>query len=178
MRFSTCLSVALAILSTNVDAFTKSANVFQHVRPVLKASTATEVANSNVFEGSQESVDFPPPLSRVDRLKRAATFWTTVLPIVANYYGLIGSLKLQEVLGQKMSAEEVEVRWLVLGSWHVKCTFLKSFTHRKLMSGAVGCSTSRWSSEIVRCYYPIERFLCEVSTNYLYPSGSISQAIY
>jgi hypothetical protein len=54
-------------------------------------------------------VEFPPPLSTLDRMKRAATFWSTTIPIVANYYGLIGNIKLQELLGNKMTDEDVEV---------------------------------------------------------------------
>jgi hypothetical protein len=56
-----------------------------------------------------EDVEFPPPLSTLDRMKRAATFWSTAIPIVANYYGLIGNIKLQELLGSKMTEEEMEV---------------------------------------------------------------------
>jgi hypothetical protein len=55
------------------------------------------------------NVEFPPPLSTLDRMKRAATFWSTTIPIVANYYGLIGNIKLQELLGNKMTEDDVEV---------------------------------------------------------------------
>jgi hypothetical protein len=56
-------------------------------------------------------IEFPPPLSSWDRTKRAATFYGTAIPIIANYYGLIGNLKLQEILGtERFSEEEIEVR--------------------------------------------------------------------
>ena len=56
-------------------------------------------------------VEFPPPLSSWDRTKRAATFYSTAVPIIANYYGLIGNLKIQELLGtEKFDEEEIEVR--------------------------------------------------------------------
>lgn len=58
----------------------------------------------------EEDVTFPPPLNQLDRLKRAAVFWSKAVPIVANYYGLIGSLKLQEVLGEELDEETIEVR--------------------------------------------------------------------
>lgn len=57
----------------------------------------------------EENVAFPPPLNQLDRLKRAAVFWSKAVPIVANYYGLIGSLKLQEVLGEELDEETIEV---------------------------------------------------------------------
>lgn len=70
-------------------------------------SVSTSVSSSS--DGGAESIEFPPPISSVDRLKRAATFWSTAVPIVANYYGIIGKSKLQELLGQKISDEEMEV---------------------------------------------------------------------
>lgn len=58
-----------------------------------------------------DEVEFPPPLNTAQRLQRAATFWSTALPIVASYYGLISRLKLQEILGDKLSDAEVENLW-------------------------------------------------------------------
>lgn len=64
-------------------------------------------------EGSAEDL-FPPPLSNVGRLKRAATFWSTAIPIVANYYGKFAEMKLREgLLGETMSEDEVEVSIMV-----------------------------------------------------------------
>ena len=61
-----------------------------------------------------DEVEFPPPLSSWDRTKRAATFYSTAVPIIANYYGLIGNLKLQELLGtERFSEDEIEVRALL-----------------------------------------------------------------
>ena len=75
----------------------------------LHASVVVD-ASTTAIEDSEDSVDFPPPLSAVDRLTRAATFWSTAIPIVANYYGLIGSIKLQEILGENQTDEDIEVR--------------------------------------------------------------------
>lgn len=59
-----------------------------------------------------DEVEFPPPLSSWDRTKRAATFYSTAVPIIANYYGLIGNLKIQELFGTKQfSEEEIETLW-------------------------------------------------------------------
>ena len=71
----------------------------------LTASTSSDVINDNV------QVDFPPPLSTVDRLKRAAKFWSSALPIVLSYYSLYAEMRLREtLLGESMSEEETEVR--------------------------------------------------------------------
>jgi hypothetical protein len=71
--------------------------------------TTTHGMPSNM-EDELESIEFPPPLSAIDRLKRAMTFYSTAVPIVANYYGLIGNLKLQELLGTQLTDDDIEVR--------------------------------------------------------------------
>ena len=70
---------------------------------------AIQATPSNAAD-DEEPVSFPPPLSQLDRLKRAAVFWSKAVPIVANYYGLIGSIKLQEILGESLDDETIEVR--------------------------------------------------------------------
>ena len=81
----------------------------------LHASTAVEATTgptgSTTNDDEIDSVEFPPPLSQLDRLQRAAIFWSKALPIVANYYGLIGSLKLQEILGENLAEEKIEKLW-------------------------------------------------------------------
>ena len=57
-----------------------------------------------------ESIQFPPPLGRAGRMKRAAEFWLNAAPIVASYYGLMGKVKLQELHGMTMTEREIEVR--------------------------------------------------------------------
>jgi hypothetical protein len=79
---------------------------------------ASAAMNKNAGQKTEDeeldSVDFPPPLSTLDRMKRAATFWSTAIPIVANYYGLIGNIKLQELLGNDFKEEDIEVGICVL----------------------------------------------------------------
>lgn len=78
--------------------------------PSLSAPTNKDIKNKK--DDNNISVEFPPPIGRADRLKRAATFWSTALPIVASYYGLISRLRLQELLGGKaLSEEQVETMW-------------------------------------------------------------------
>ena len=74
------------------------------------ATTQLEQSTSDSDDSTTQDVEFPPPLSPWDRTKRAATFYSTVVPIIANYYGLIGNLKVQELLGTgRFSEEEIEV---------------------------------------------------------------------
>jgi hypothetical protein len=85
----------------------------QHNHALLHASTTLEVTTSSSSaeqaDELEESVEFPPPLTSFDRFKRAATFWSTAIPIVANYYGLMSNLKLQEMLGDEQKEADIEV---------------------------------------------------------------------
>lgn len=75
--------------------------------PFSNKDTKTTLTNDT----TESSVEFPPPLSTVERLKRAATFWSVAIPIVANYYGKFAEMKLREgLLGETMTDEEIEVR--------------------------------------------------------------------
>ena len=79
----------------------------------LAVATPPSVAEDAV-EASYSGVSFPPALSPVDRIKRAATFWSTALPIVADYYGLISQIKLQEILKAgdgDLTEERIEEMW-------------------------------------------------------------------
>ena len=77
-----------------------------------QSSTTSRFSAISSDVPSSESVEFPPPLSPVDRIKRGATFWSTAVPIIASYYGLISRIKLQElVLDNPMTEEEIETLW-------------------------------------------------------------------
>mmetsp|Transcript_33512 Transcript_33512/g.69751 ORF Transcript_33512/g.69751 Transcript_33512/m.69751 type:complete len:614 (-) Transcript_33512:329-2170(-) len=74
--------------------------------PLATASVASSLTSEN-----DNGVEFPPPLSTVDRLKRSVEFWLTAVPVIANYYGLIGSIKLQEIMGTDLTPDQVEELW-------------------------------------------------------------------
>lgn len=79
-----------------------------------RINSAVPVIHATVIEPqtSVESVQFPPPLSKVDRLKRAAQFWSTAVPIIASYYGKMAEVKLREgLLGETMTQEDIEKIW-------------------------------------------------------------------
>lgn len=89
------------------------------VAPVVVDATQFSNSNANnkktsttTNDATDSSVEFPPPLSTVERLKRAATFWSVAIPIVANYYGKFAEMKLREgLLGETMTDEEIESVW-------------------------------------------------------------------
>ena len=57
----------------------------------------------------EESMFPPSMLTKVDRLKRAATFWFKSAPILSHYYTNAGKLKVLEMHGMPMDTEEEEV---------------------------------------------------------------------
>ena len=92
--------------SSNSDVETNAATA--------AAAAATPIIGSNNIVDDDESfgdVEFPPPLTSIDQMKRAATFYSTAVPIIANYIGLIGNIKLQEMLkSESIDEEDIEVR--------------------------------------------------------------------
>ena len=77
------------------------------VEPEVSSLKASATDNDNI---DVDGVEFPPPLSSMDRTKRAATFYSTIVPIIANYAGLIANLKVQELMGtERFTEAEIEV---------------------------------------------------------------------
>jgi len=107
-----CLAM-LGFYSVDTSAFIPNAPQARTVSSEVFASVAPPTVDTRAPSDDEdgETVEFPPPLSAVDRLKRAAQFWSTAVPIVSSYYGIIGQTKLQELLGQKMTDEEIEKLW-------------------------------------------------------------------
>jgi hypothetical protein len=115
-----CLLAFLVVLALNsvTEAFQPfhrdQRNTVKTTGPLHVVADVTAPISTSRVNGSSSSsnsIEFPPPLSRSDRLKRAATFWSTALPIVASYYGLISRIKLQELLGDTMSDTDQETMW-------------------------------------------------------------------
>ena len=89
---------------------TKEGNNLSSTTAIGAGTGVAEQQGLSTKEGnnlSSSASEFPPPQSRLDRVKRAAKFWSAALPVVLKYYGLIGRLLLR---GNSMTEEEVEVR--------------------------------------------------------------------
>jgi hypothetical protein len=89
------------------DAISASISSQRPFHPPLQVAAVEQDA----LASSSGTVEFPPPLSTLGRLQRAATFWSVAIPIVAQYYGLISKIKLQEILGTPLSSDQVEQLW-------------------------------------------------------------------
>jgi aarF domain-containing kinase len=63
-------------------------------------------------EADGSTLEFPPPLTKVQRLQRAAKFWSSAIPIVMSYYSKSAELQVKEAFtGEKLSAAEEELIW-------------------------------------------------------------------
>ena len=93
-------------------ANTGSSAAFTYSNPsvVKRASTRTFKATPNVDD--IPTVEFPPPLSSVDRLKRAGEFWSSAVPIVLSYYSKSAELQIKEAFsGEPLTKAEEEIIW-------------------------------------------------------------------
>lgn len=86
----------------------KNERVHHTITHAIEVNKDTQESEETVGE----TFEFPPPSSKVDQLKRAATFWSSALPIVASYYSKTIELQFQEILtGAKLSENEVQEIW-------------------------------------------------------------------
>ena len=101
-------------LSLVLDTRKKKKNQHHHTATTTANTRSVSVSSVAVDndEDDKTEIEFPAPLSKADRLKRAATFWSTALPIVASYYGKTAEIQMRErLLGSCLSDEECEVIW-------------------------------------------------------------------
>lgn len=121
------IAIALAFMPSifsPTHAFSPPSNAIAKPRPtriVTKAaSTApnastTSTTSTNDAEQEQEpttSFEFPPPLTKVQRLQRAAKFWSSAIPIVLSYYSKDAELRVKEAFtGESLTEAEEELVW-------------------------------------------------------------------
>jgi len=93
LAFGACILVGTQNLFA--EAFVPSSLASaSRTEPMILSASAVELEEKvttttrTTTDGEGEPVAFPPPLSQLDRLKRAAVFWPLAVPTVANYYDL------------------------------------------------------------------------------------------
>lgn len=109
------------------------AKVFSRHMAVAAVDDSTPAPTTTARVPSVDSAEFPPPLTPFEKFQRAATFWSTAVPIVANYYGLIGNLRLQELLGTPLKEEDVEVRGYMIDIISASIVLSKFLTPKRLI---------------------------------------------
>jgi len=104
--------VLLSTLSSRVQAFTPSRDSASCSSARVVSTTLDSAASVEEDLPVDNTVDFPPPLTEVERLSRAAKFWGSALPIVLGYYSKDAELRVREAFtGNKLTKEEAEILW-------------------------------------------------------------------
>jgi len=106
MKLSNLTPAAMLVANTGSSA----AFTYSNPSVVKRACTRTFKATPNVDD--IPTVEFPPPLSSVDRLKRAGEFWSSAVPIVLSYYSKSAELQIKEAFsGEPLTKAEEEIIW-------------------------------------------------------------------
>jgi len=111
MKLFIYLTIAAVFTASTTNAFTSPAP------PRTASSIGSTVTPENETLAlptatSDVSVEFPPPLTKVERLKRATKFWSSALPIVLSYYSKAAELSVKEsFLGIALTDEEQDIIW-------------------------------------------------------------------
>lgn len=123
------LSLALAgiTLSDSTCAFTPPATAARRAKTIAKyvdypdsSALTTEInRDSENFRSTsiKSTVQFPPPLTNVQRLQRAAQFWSSAVPIALSYYSKSAELRVKEAFtGIELTQAEKQLVWNELHS--------------------------------------------------------------
>jgi len=105
-RYRCCLFLLLLLLFRNhVGAFSNAIFYSRQVPTLIAILHSTD-------NDVESSIVFPPPLSKLDRLKRSAKFWSSTVPIIGSYYTKSVEIQLREILtGETISEEDQELLW-------------------------------------------------------------------
>ena len=107
MKLSTTALVLTSSLVFASHAFTTKqtnnpkVNTVSRQSTVLSEATTTLNASPTETEVSPEeekvvaTLEFPPPLTKVQRVQRAAKFWSSAIPIVLSYYSKDAELRVK-----------------------------------------------------------------------------------
>jgi len=128
MKLSATTSLQLALagfaLFGTTDAFAqlraKNINFAKFAATIAPDATTITENNSDGNNGDENirntsktpSVEFPPPLTKVQRLERAAKFWSSAIPIVLSYYSKSAELRAKEAFtGIQLTDDEKQLVW-------------------------------------------------------------------
>jgi len=77
-----------------------------------EASASSPIQQDDSSDAITTTVEFPPPLTKVERVQRAAKFWSSAIPIVLSYYSKDAELRVKEAFtGVALTAAEEELVW-------------------------------------------------------------------
>ena len=105
----------LAFVPSAADQQLPQRSAAEKFSPATSTTASAETISSGSSGASSSSslnsqdVEFPSEITRIDRIKRAAKFWSAAVPIVASYYGKSGELFMRETfLGERLSDDTAQ----------------------------------------------------------------------
>ena len=107
MKYSPLAVVAFLAYSTTSDAFSTTP-----IKSTIASLNAATVEAPPIESLEDEFVDFPPPLTPIQRATRAVEFYKRALPVLAAYKAKELQLQFQPV-----SSEEEEEIWKEIDEW-------------------------------------------------------------
>lgn len=112
---TTLLKLALVGIASLFDTSCSFAPVPTKSNIAKFAATLAPDAKNNSDDNDRNNkptVEFPPPLTKVQRLERAATFWSSAIPIVLSYYSKSAELRVKEAFtGIELTEDEEQLVW-------------------------------------------------------------------
>lgn len=109
------IAVVAWLLSDTSCAFApspaaKNRNYAKKFYATIAPDAPTENNNDDI--STKATVEFPPPLTKVQRLERAAKFWSSAIPIVLSYYSKSAELLVKEAFtGVELTEDEEQSIW-------------------------------------------------------------------
>lgn len=110
------LAVGIAFFDTSF-AFAPPARTVTGAKSlgITYATISPDKNNIDINAASNNSdnkatIEFPPPLTKVQRLQRAAKFWSSAIPIVLSYYSKSAELRVKEAFtGIELTEDEEQL---------------------------------------------------------------------
>ena len=78
-----------------VSTVSRQSTILSEATTVPLDESPIETEDSSEEEEVTTSLEFPPPLTKVQRVQRAAKFWSSAIPIVLSYYSKDAELRVK-----------------------------------------------------------------------------------
>jgi len=82
-------------INLKVSTVGRQSTVLSEATTTLDESPTETEDSSSEEEEVVNSLEFPPPLTKVQRVQRAAKFWSSAIPIVLSYYSKDAELRVK-----------------------------------------------------------------------------------
>jgi len=103
-------STAFANSNINLHPYAAGTRTTTRIFQLDEAASSSEITTPNVDE--IPTIEFPPPLTKVENYQRAAKFWSSAIPIVLSYYSKSAELQVKQAFtGVSLTEAEEQIIW-------------------------------------------------------------------